>query len=142
MGNWINLFSERYLSADKMNAIYNNFQIINELLSQNGYAIFELTDNTVTYGINPSLILEKMNSVETNIQNVENSIDWITPYYKIFDWVHETRNKKNQVDRWINYLNFVYKVLTGAIKGSQYLVDKYNKKIVDQNGFYILVYKE
>lgn len=142
MADWIELFKERYLSVDKMNAIYNDFQVINELLAEKGYIIYDLTDNTVTYGISPALILDKMNAVESNIQSVENAIDWINPYYSLFEWAHDTYEKKPEVDRWIMYLNFVYGVLTGTLKAAQYLIDSKGNYIIDKTGNYILVYKE
>ena len=142
MANWINLIKERYLSADKMNAIYNNFIFINEKLAEKGYIISDVNDNSVTYSISPDLILDKMNAVESNIQAIEDSVDWINPYYKLFEWAHNTNEKKTEVDRWIMYLNFVYNVLSGNIKSSQFLIDINDNYIVDKYGNYILVYAE
>lgn len=142
MAKWIELIQERYLSVDKMNAIYNDFKFINDLLFEKGYTIYELTDNTVTYGISPALIVEKMNSVEKNIQSIENSTDWINPYYSLFKWAHDTYQKKSEVNRWITYLNFTYGVLNGTLKAAQFLIDSSGSYIVDKTGNYILVYKE
>lgn len=142
MASWYELAKERYLSADKMNGTYQNFQYINEKLSEKGYEIIEVSDNSVTYSISPDLILDKMNAVESNIQAFENTVDWINPYYKVFEWAHNTYDKKSEVDRWIMYLNFAYGVLSGTLKGGQYLEDVTGKKILDKDGYYILVYKE
>ena len=141
MANWINLIKERYLSVDKMNAIYNDFLFINEALENKGYSIFEINDNSVTYGINPNLILDKMNAVEDNIQLIESTVDWINPYYSVYKWAHNTFDKKSEVDRWIMYLNFVYEVLSGNIPPLQYLTDINGYYITDIEGNYILVYK-
>ena len=142
MADWIELIKERYLSADKMNAIYNDFEYLNKKLTENGYTISEITDSSVTYGISPALILEKMNAVESNIQNIENVVDWVNPYYTVYQWVHNTFDKKSEVDRWIMYLNFVYGILSGNIRPSQYLIDIDGNYIIDKYGNYILVYKE
>lgn len=142
MENWIELTSEQFLSADKMNAIYNDFIYLKNQLEEKGYNVFEVTDNTVTYIIHPTFILSKMEKVETNIQNLDAVIDWVNPYYSIYKWAKHSINKKSQVDRWIMYLNFVYDVLSGNVPPSAYLVDKDNNRIVDEYNNYILVYKE
>ena len=142
MVGWIELIKERYLSVDKMNAVYNDFLYISEKLSEKGYSVSEITDSSVTYNISPKDIIEKMNAVEANIQAVNDATDWINPYYSLFEWLHKTNNKKTQVDRWIMYLNFAYDVLSGKLKGTQYLIDINGNYITDKRGNYILVYKE
>lgn len=142
MASWIELIKERYLSVEKMNAIYNNFLFVSEKLSEMGYALSVTNDNSVTYNISPADILDKMNAVESNIQAIDAATDWINPYYKSFEWTHRTDNKKAEVDRWIMYLNYTYGVLTDPIKALQYLVDQDGNYITDKNGNYILVYKE
>ena len=142
MADWIELFEEQYLSVDKMNAIYNDFHYLNEQLAKKGYAVYEISDNSVTYSIHPSLILDKMNTVERNIQKLEQAADWLNPYYSVFEWAHSTVNKKAEVDRWIKYLNFTYAVLNGDLRPSQYLIDKHGYYITDIYGNYILIYRE
>ena len=142
MDNWIELTKERYLSVDKMNDIYKNFLFINKKLVEMGYTPSETIDNRVKYNISPANILDKMNAVEKNIQAIDAATDWINPYYKSFEWTHRTENKKAEVDRWIMYLNYTYKVLTNTIKALKWLVDQDGNYITDKNGNYILVYKE
>lgn len=142
MANWIELETERYLSADKMTAIYNNFLYLNEQLKAKGYTIYDITDNSVTYGISPEKIINKMSAVESNIQAIENAADWINPYYKIYEWVNNATDKKTEVDRWIMYINFAYKALSGTINKSSYLIDIDGNYITEKSGNYILVYKE
>ena len=142
MAKWIELINSKYLNVDTMNAIYNDFMYINEALSEKGYSVYEIEDNTVMYTISPANILVKMNSVESNIQKIENTTDWVNPYFKVFEWVKNTVNKKAEVNRWILYLNFVYKVLEGEEREMVYLVDMHGNYIIDKFGANILVYKE
>lgn len=142
MAEWIELVNSKYLNVDTMNAVYNDFIYINELLSEKGYTVYEITDNSVTYSISPADILSKMNGVESNIQTLENTVDWVNPYFKVFEWVKNTVNKKSEVNRWLLYLNFVHKVLTGEERAMCYLIDKNGNYIIDKFGAYILVYKE
>lgn len=142
MASWIELIKERYLSVNKMNAIYNNFLFISEKFAEMGYVPSVTNDNSVIYNISPADVLDKMNAVESNIQAIDKATDWINPYYKSFEWTHRTDNKKAEVDRWIMYLNYTYEVLSDSVKALQYLIDQDGNYITDKYGNYILVYKE
>lgn len=142
MGSRTDLISERYLSADKMNLIYADFTVLKEALEGKGYSVGELQDSSVSYGIYPENILAKMNAVESNIRTIEAATDWINPYYEEFKWRHNTRDKRVQVDRWINYLNFAHGAISGGTPGEQKLADITGRGITDKNLNRITVLKE
>lgn len=142
MGSRTDLISERYLSADKMNLIYADFTALKEALESEGYPVGELQDSSVSYGIYPESILAKMNAVESNIRTIEAATDWINPYYAEFEWLHGTRDKRVQVDRWINYLNFAHNAIAGGTPGEQKLSDITGRGITDKNLNRITVLKE
>ena len=142
MADWIELVQSDFLTVTQMNDIYNNFLFLNQELAKKGYAVINVKDNSVEYTISPAHILEKMNNVEDNIQEIQKVVDWYNPYYSVFKWLKNTTNKKEEVDRWINYLNFTYEALSGGISNSTYLVDINGNYIVDRNRNYILVYTE
>ena len=138
MADWITLNVGNFLTVDKMNAFNNNFDVIKNFFNQD----LDFKDVSVTYNIDIGLILEKMNSVEDNIQNIENNVDWINPFFKDFEWVKNTLNKKQNIQRWASYLQYTYDVLTQKTKALQYLIDENGDYILDKYGNYILVLKE
>lgn len=143
MADWIEIYSERYLSVNKMNAIQNNIKFIKERLEELEYPFFSLPNLVKChYDDSPYFIREKLNQIEEILKILEENTDWINPNNFDFLWERITYNKKKAVDRWIDYLNFAYGVLNGSIGGPQYLIDSNGNYIVDQNGNYILVYKE
>ncbi len=142
MANWIEIVPERYLSAEKMNAINNNIRYIKQKLQELEYPSFMLpVFHDVAY-TEVSSILFTMNRTEEVLRTLDENVDWLNPNNADFEWEYITHNKKKEVDRWINYLNFAYGVLNGSIGGPQYLIDSNGNYIVDKNGNYILVYKE
>ena len=136
--DWISIEKSNYLSADIMNAIYHNMQIINSLLPSLSLNSVTLQDSSVTYNISPAEILIKMKAVENNIDDIHHQLvnmsGWKEKYYQDFIWKHNTANKKKEVDRWIDWLNDVYFMLKNTTIKEDALTDKNGESITDISG--------
>ena len=109
MANWIELKKGRYLTVDDMTAINNNFQYLRDYFLSFGIDVPTLRSIAVSYNISPADIQQKFNDVEYNIQiideitkehfNIENH------YFKIYTWDKNPGNIKEEIYRWIDWLN-------------------------------------
>lgn len=140
---WIELTKSDFLSVSVMNNIYNNFYWLKEKIeSENGGVVVSVLDSSVSFDIFLDKIMDKMNAVESNMKSINDNANFINPYYSDgFVWEIKTREKKKQVDRWIDCLNYWHDVFSGTVQGFQYLVDANGSEIVDKNGNNIVVYK-
>lgn len=57
-------------------------------------------------------IANVLNHVESEIQNIHAVIDWVDEYYEEYEWSYLTKDKYDQVQRWFNWLNGIYKVIS------------------------------
>lgn len=130
-----------YLSAPQMTDIYNDFLYIVQVLSDNGYSAdtISIQDNSVSYDISPADILQKMKNVELNIQALHSIFDWYDEFYEEFLWNNYTTTRKKQVDRWIDWLNSAYAVISKQKERPQLLIDINGENITDITGNQILV---
>lgn len=136
---FINISKGEYLSADAMTNIYNNFLVIIDRLTAVGYdtSAIVLQDNSVSYDISITEILDKMNAVETNITNIHSLISWDKEYYAPFVWEPNTKGRKAQVYRWIDWQNYVF-----SVANTTYILSDVNGNIItDINGNSITVLK-
>lgn len=137
---YINLQRSNYLTVSQMNAIYNNFLVIKSKFENCGFTVGEMKNNGVSYDISPAEILEKFNFAEQNIQAIhkvlhDNYCD-DGKYYKQFEWKPYTVDRKSEVWRWLDWLDFVN--LIDII--SENLNDVNGDPITDINGEAIKVY--
>ena len=139
---FINIKKGTHLSAEQMNAIYNNFQYLKEKLETAGFVVGELVDCSVTYNIHPINILQKFNAVESNIQTIHTALLDIFEsdenFYKVFEWTATTGNRNAEVWRWIDWL---YEAKKHACT-YELLYDVNNEQVFDVNEERILVLQE
>lgn len=116
VAGWIELKKERYLTADNMSALNNNFIYLRDYYLAYGVPVGELCDITVTYNISPADIQQKFNDVERNIQTIQNAISEYlnveNQYFKIHTWNKRPIHLKAEVYRWIDWLNETKNIIT------------------------------
>lgn len=125
-----------FLSADQMNAIYNNFLYLKEKLNAEGFTVNVIGDNSVTYDIHPKEILQKFKIVESNIEEIKAALGaFFTKHEEHFEWGPYTIGRRERVWYWIDLLNQANEY---ASKYSA-LFDINNDPIYDINGEQIIV---
>lgn len=137
---YINVEKTVNLSVTQINDIYNNFLYLKEKFENLGFKVGEIKDSTVNYDISPADILSKFNMVEDNVRTIHQTINAFyddSVYYKNFVWKPRTQNRKDEVWRWIDWLDMV----NGIEFTSEDLVDIHGEPITDENGEQIKVYK-
>lgn len=136
---YVNIEKTLNLSVTQMKDIYNNFLFLKEKFENWGFKV-EIKDTAVDYDISPADILSKFNMVEDNIRTIHHIIKYFfndNLHYQNFVWTPRTQNRKNEVWRWIDWLNMVKDVELI----SEDLVDIRDEPITDENGEQINVYK-
>lgn len=138
---FIDIKKTPYLSVEQMNAIYNNFLYLNEVLVQSGFDDFGITDNSVDYTAKPIDIINAFNTVEKNILSVHNSLIRIfkenEKFFKYFSWTPTTTERKTEVWRWIDWLYEAKKL----VNIYEVLFDVDGTEIIDVNNEKVLVLK-
>lgn len=137
------------LSADDVQNIYSNALYIAERLPNGSPVEYpDPASNGFTgYDTLPSLMLDIMRGIEENINTLEGYAGglFINEYYgydRLFLWNKESALKESLVNRWIDYLNLAYRVISGQMPQPQYLTDKNGEYITDINNEKILCYGE
>ena len=141
MAEWIELEKKRYLTADDMGIINNNFSYLKDYLSLFNIPMSNVLDVAIPQGISPLDIQEKFNAVEQNIQTFEkifnDRLKVKNKYFKKYTWGKYLFNVKKEVYRWIDWLNEArkYKITY------QNLTDINGEEITDINGNPLEVFK-
>lgn len=141
---WIMIEPKDYLSTYDINNVYNNFLFIRSALISKGYTVGPITKPYTTdeYHTNISAIKDIINTVENDLDIIQNSIDWVNEYYvESYRWVKLTTDKKQKVFRWLQWLNQCYSVIIGITQKPEYLIDINRNQISDINGENILCYR-
>ena len=140
---WIEIGDLQYLGYTDINDVFNNVMYISNQLRAKGYdaRIGMSPDTSKGYATPPDKILGQLNAVEGCLDTLQAAIDWDTDNYgQKFIWRYDTRQKYEQVRRWLDYLQEMYATIVRGVK-TTYLYDKDVKQIFDKDGKPILVYE-
>lgn len=142
--SWTTIKYLNYLGYKDIDNFYNNIVFLYNLLRSKDYDIGTL--KALDLSLKQAVPIEKIQSIldiiEYDIDVLNNSIDWVNAYYiSSYRWPSAATEKKEKVDRWIDFLNNIYLVLTGALPKSRYLYDIDNLQTLDINNNPVLVYE-
>ena len=133
MESWINLSKKRYFTADDMRGISNNFKYLKEYFESLNIVMEDLKDLTVDISLSPTLILEKFNDVEHNIQIIEAAanryLGFFNSNFKKFYWEGYEKDFKPEIYRWIDWLEEIKSFNVQFVD----LLDINNEIITDKN---------
>ena len=137
---YIKLNKSAFLSADQMNAIYNNFLYLKEKLNNEGFTTYGMRDNSVSYDTHPKDILERFKAVEANIEEIRTALGvfFAGKHEEYFEWQPITTGRRERVWYWIDLITQAHKY------ANKYTVlfDINNERIYDINGNEIVVQQE
>ena len=78
--------------------------------------------------------------IESNISTVDSNCGWINEHYdSAYTWVYYNTDAQAKIQRWIDWLYFNYRIVTGAARKPEYLIDINEEYIYDKNGEHIVV---
>ncbi len=134
----VNVKVGKYLSVDNMNDIYDNIVEINSLLPDIHIAAETLKDSSVTFGISPLNILDKMNAVEYNIRVIHNKLsgikNWKDANFKVFIWQPITFDKSKEIQRWINWVNDCFAMIKNVTVSKNELLISDGSPLLSEDG--------
>ena len=138
MAGWVEITSIDYLDPYYFGLIAGNLQYISEQLNANGYTVSIIPPQISDANMDIALIMAQFNITETTIQALHGVIDWVDDYFEVFAWTTDTADKYTPVQRWLNWMNGMYRVISRQEQKRQYLLDYSGEHITDANGDRIL----
>ena len=109
----------RYLTVQTIKDMSHAIQTLNGMLQTIKIESIDFEPFDVTYGISPADIMYQFNIIENNITAIHNRLEgkiygWSDKYYKPFVWNENVYDIKQQAERWVGWINDVYKMLSSA----------------------------
>lgn len=123
-----------------LSAVINNIAYIRSECENNGITMPTLKSISVSYATQLNQIQAVFNDIESNITTVDNNCGWINEYYDgAYTWVYYNTGAQAKIQRWIDWLYLNYRIVTGAARKPEYLIDINEEYIYDKNGEHIVV---
>lgn len=130
---WHKILIPDFLTPEIFGQINDNFVWLkNKVLEAEGKTVNIQNVSTITHNTPIEAILPYFNAVEQNIQAFYKASTYCRENYVKFTWTADTKNKYEQVRRWVLWFNSAYKNYANIHEEA--LQDINLENIVDING--------
>lgn len=123
-----------YCNTEIINDIQMQMAEIQEILVNAGYVSPDVVTEDVRWSYLPSKIKDLFNTLESNTQKIDNTVDWVNPYSAIFEWQRKNGMIFDHVNRWFLWSGFNFEIINNERQKPRNLTDAFKRNILDING--------